>query len=48
MPNKRQLERSFSMPIMKRNRTDEVVKESHDRIYPIDIFRDSKPTENTF
>ena len=45
MPNKRQLERSFSMPIMKRNRTDELVKESHDCIYPIDIFRDSKPTE---
>ena len=45
MPNKRQLERSFLTPIMKRNKTDEVVKESHDFLYPIDIFGDSKPTE---
>ena len=45
MPNKRHLEETFSTPIMKRNRTDEVVKESPDFIYPIDIFGDSKPTE---
>ena len=45
MPNKRHLEETFSTPIMKRNRTDEVVKESPDFIYPIDIFGDSKPTK---
>ena len=45
MPNKCQLEESISTPIMKRNRTDEVVKESHDFIYSIDIFGYSKPTE---
>ena len=45
MPNKCQLGESISTPIMKRNRTDEVVKESHDFIYSIDIFGDSKPTE---
>ena len=42
MPNKRQLEGSFSTPIIKRNRSDEAVKESYD---VIDIFEDSKPTE---